>query len=293
MPIERWMRYEQKRLDSFTSRSLDVSVAQRLAKAGFYCSVVGKSECFSCGLWKDLKFWEEGRDPETVHHELSPDCEFIKGQSDNVLIERWMRYEQKRLDTFDSMSLIRYHRLGISVRQRLAKAGFYHWGFANTECFSCGLCKDLYFWEEGRDPETVHRALSPDCKFIKGQSDNVPIDNELQDNTEYSIEENTSKFTCPELAVKCRKVTNSSAQKERLISATRGSCASPDIVQSSLTFSQSSLSSDFSIHTVTEEYVTSVDTSERNPTVSLSQRSHLTSLMNSLNKIAEVICLSV
>ena len=226
--IERWMRYEQNRLKSFTSwlfdkYQLDVSVAQRLAKAGFYRTYTGYTKCFSCWLskyssfWReghdpetvhrtespdckfitgqsdnvpiesmnyeqnrldsfDLFFWEEGHDPETVHREESPNCKFIKVQSDNVPIKRWVKYEQNRLNSFPPWWL-EDNQLYVSVRQRLAKAGFYCWGFDNTECFSCGLSKDLTFWQEGHDPETVHREESPNCKFITGQSDNVPINN--------------------------------------------------------------------------------------------------------------------
>ena len=46
------MKSEQNRLNSFTSRSFDVSVAQRLTKAGFYCCGFGFTQCFSCRLPK-------------------------------------------------------------------------------------------------------------------------------------------------------------------------------------------------------------------------------------------------
>ena len=167
------MKNAQKRLHSFTSSSFAVGDAQRLAKAGFYCTFCGNTECFSCELRKSLSFWREGHDPETVHREESPDCKFITGQSDNVPIERWMNYEQTRLDSFKS------GWLGISVAQHLAKAGFYAWGY-NTECFSCKLYKPSSFWLGEHDPETVHREESPDCKFITGQSDNVPIEKWMQ-----------------------------------------------------------------------------------------------------------------
>ena len=66
---------------------LDVSVAQCLAKAGFYCTFTGNTECFSCGLWEPSSFWREGQDPEKVHREERPDCKFVTGQSDNVPID--------------------------------------------------------------------------------------------------------------------------------------------------------------------------------------------------------------
>ena len=177
------LKYEQNRLDSFDSEWLrlhqfDVSVAQRLAEAGFYLTIGDYTKCFSCGLSKQVTFWVEGHDPETVHREESPDCKFITGHSDNVPIERWMKYEQNRLDSFDSGRFV-YHQLHVSDAQRLAKAGFYGWRLGYTACFSCGLYKPWSFWREGHDPETVHREESPHCEFITGQSDNVPIDNEL------------------------------------------------------------------------------------------------------------------
>ena len=170
------MKYELDRLESFTSRSFDVSVLQRLAKAGFY-NQGGTTECFSCGLYKHRTFWQEGLDPETVHREESPDCKFISGQSGNMPIERWMKYEQNRLNSFP-LWWLNCCLLDFDVAQRLAKAGFYRWS-TTTECFSCGLYKPVSLWREKHDPETVHREESPDCKFITGQSDNVQIDNEL------------------------------------------------------------------------------------------------------------------
>ena len=177
------MRYEQSRWDSFTSwwlqyYHLDVSVAQHLAKAGFYCRF-GYTECFSCGFSKHPSFWREGHDPETIHRQLNPDCEFITGQSDNVPIERYMRYERNRLDSFPSWWLLVY-QFHVSTIQRLAKAGFYCSYDYYTKCFSCGLCKRATFWQEGHDPETVHRRECWNCKFITGQSDNVLTDKLLK-----------------------------------------------------------------------------------------------------------------
>ena len=81
-----------------------------------------------------------------------------------------MKYERKRRHSFDPMWL-KLCQLDVGVAQRLAKAGFYC-DDGYTWCFSCGLCKPLYFWlKVRRSPETVHREESPGCKFITGQSD--------------------------------------------------------------------------------------------------------------------------
>ena len=94
-----------------------------------------------------------------------------------------MKLEQNRLGSFYSGWSHR-HQLGVSVAVPLAKAGFYCSG-RYTECFSCGLLKPSFFWWEGHDPETVHREESPNCKFITGQSDNVPIDVKQQNKIKF------------------------------------------------------------------------------------------------------------
>ena len=108
-----------------------------------------------------------------------------------------MKSEQNRLHSFPSLWLAKYHQLDVSVAQRLAKAGFYGSYGGYTQCFSCGLCKPLYFWRKGLDPETVHRRERPNCKFITGQSDNVPIDNELQENTKTPTDTGDSGVSGP------------------------------------------------------------------------------------------------
>ena len=171
-----WMKFEKNRLDSFPLWSLnhhrlDVSDAERFIRAGFYCYAFG-TECFSCGLRKHRSFWLEGHDPETVHRAERPNCEFVKGAGDNVSIdaEEW------------------WSEVGLA--QRLARAGFYRTVSGGTECFSCGLWKPSFFWWEGHNPETVHREENPNCLFVKGESDNVPIDPQLHQ---------THSFTEPEI----------------------------------------------------------------------------------------------
>ena len=98
-----------------------------------------------------------------------------------------MKFERTRMESFPSWWLDIYH-LDVSVVERLAEAGFYctyPWNLGNTECFSCRLSKHWSFWREGHDPETVHREDSPDCKFITGQSNNVPIYPQQQNNIKF------------------------------------------------------------------------------------------------------------
>ena len=128
------MKSELNRLNSFNSwwldkYQVDVSVRQHLTKAGFY-HLGGTTRCFSCGLFKHATSLRRGYDPETVHHEESPNCKFITGQSDNVPIERWMRCEQNRLNSFPPWWGPVY-QLDVSVTHHLAKAGFCCW-FGDT-----------------------------------------------------------------------------------------------------------------------------------------------------------------
>ena len=161
---KKWMKREENRLESFKLRyynqpQFDVSLAQRLARAGFYRPESDCTECFSCGLRKKVGFWLRGNDPETVHNELRPNCEFIK-----QLLRELMKYEQKRLYSFAS-SFLKDDQLD---NASLARAGFYYSGHG-TKCFSCGMWKPLSVWQSGYDPMTVHRKLRPDCKFLTGQ----------------------------------------------------------------------------------------------------------------------------
>ena len=162
---KKWMKFEKNRLDSFPLWSLNhhrlgVSDAKRFIRAGFYCYAFG-TECFSCGLRKHRSFWLEGHDPETVHRTERPNCKFVKGADDNVSTdaEQWWS--------------------DVGLAQRLARAGFYQTVSGGTECFSCGLWKPSFFWWEGHNPETVHREENPNCLFVNGESDNVPIDPQL------------------------------------------------------------------------------------------------------------------
>ena len=83
-----------------------------------------------------------------------------------------MKYEKNRLKSLSSWWL-NYYQLDAGVAKRLAKVGFYC-TLGGTLCFSCGLSKSLSFWKQGYHPEMVHREERPDCKFLNGQSDNVP-----------------------------------------------------------------------------------------------------------------------
>ena len=98
--------------------------------------------------------------------------------STNTNDAQGMKYEKNRLKSLSSWWL-NYYQLDAGVAKRLAKAGFYC-TLGGTLCFSCGLSKSLSFWKQGYHPEMVHWEERPDCKFLNGQSNDVP--NKLQNN---------------------------------------------------------------------------------------------------------------
>ena len=89
-------------------------------------------------------------------------------------LREMMRFEKNRLDSFPSQWL--NHQLDVNVVKCLAKAGFYYKPIGGTQCFSCGWHKPVSFWQEEHDPEEVHSKRRPNCKFVQGQSQNVPLE---------------------------------------------------------------------------------------------------------------------
>ena len=102
--------------------------------------------------------------------------EVITDSNNNGTRREQMRYEKNRLETFPSWLCDCYQ----VNTQHLAKAGLYHTVSGGTECFSCGMWKYSSYWQEGHDPDAVHCKERPNCLFVKGLSDNVPISNEEQ-----------------------------------------------------------------------------------------------------------------
>ena len=101
-------------------------------------------------------------------------------------VSGWMKYEKNRRDSFDPIWLEHY-LLDATFAHELAEAGFYCvLEGGDSVCFSCGLRKSSFFWgERSSDPNTLHREESPNCKFISGHSDNVPIGSEQQNHLEF------------------------------------------------------------------------------------------------------------
>lgn len=94
----------------------------------------------------------------------------VPSSSDTVGMDP-MRSEEGRLSTFSSWPPNAKVEAG-----KIAKAGFFHTGReTEVKCLWCGCV--LSDWEYGDQVMAKHRAVSPECPFVKNRSDNVPIEN--------------------------------------------------------------------------------------------------------------------
>ncbi|KAL3863441.1 hypothetical protein ACJMK2_005197 [Sinanodonta woodiana] len=86
--------------------------------------------------------------------------------------EEMMAYEWIRYASFNSFP----RSIDMSTT-RLANAGFYSTGQGTqARCFCCKVTHDQ--WSRGDDPYEVHRRISPNCPFLRGEAhcpQNIPI----------------------------------------------------------------------------------------------------------------------
>ena len=78
------MSHELLRLSSLSTfpRTIDISMI-RLARAGFYhIGQSSETKCFSCGI--TYKDWTSGDDPMAVHRRLSPSCDIVRHNRQNI-----------------------------------------------------------------------------------------------------------------------------------------------------------------------------------------------------------------
>jgi hypothetical protein len=78
------MSHELLRLSSLSTfpRTIDISMI-RLARAGFYhIGQSSETKCFSCGI--TYKDWTSGDDPMAVHRRLSPSCDIVRHNGQNI-----------------------------------------------------------------------------------------------------------------------------------------------------------------------------------------------------------------
>jgi hypothetical protein len=91
-------------------------------------------------------------------------------QSETTRKEDCMNFEWGRYETFKDFPMDSPAR-----PIRLASNGFFYTGSKDiVRCFSCHL--EHSGWQEGDNPNSLHKVLSPNCDFMNGTShSNVPI----------------------------------------------------------------------------------------------------------------------
>lgn len=88
-----------------------------------------------------------------------------------------MRFEWARFESFHNAP----HTLGVSTI-KLARAGFYYTGLGDGHSCRCIFCGFSYQnWNDGDNPNMIHRLFHPDCPFLVSTFNvvNIPI-NELE-----------------------------------------------------------------------------------------------------------------
>lgn len=107
---------------------------------------------------------------KNLNSNLSSNFNSNDASSASLLIPVELRkYERCRLDSFKEWP----PESGMDPK-RLAKAGFYSTGIKDqVKCFSChGIIEN---WQFGDVAIAKHKIMFPQCLFIRGQSDNVPL----------------------------------------------------------------------------------------------------------------------
>jgi hypothetical protein len=167
----------------------------RLARVGFYYTGQSSAtKCFSCGIiYKD---WTSGDDPMTVHRRLSPSCDIVRHNRQNIS-STIDNQEMEKAPTQTSNQYQHsngYATLEINVEKPkypnyaqlqvrissyqgwptcldqtprdMAMAGFLFDGYQDyTRCFVCG--GELRNWEPGEEPWIEHARWFPQCAFVK------------------------------------------------------------------------------------------------------------------------------
>ena len=167
----------------------------RLARAGFYYTgQSSETKCFSCGI--TYKDWTSGDDPMTIHRTLSPSCDIvshnrqnISSTIDNQEMERAPTQISNQYQHSNGYATLEINvekpkypnyaqlQVGISSYQGwptcldqtprdMAMAGFLFAGYQDyTRCFFCG--GELRNWESGEEPWIEYARWFPQCAFVK------------------------------------------------------------------------------------------------------------------------------
>eukprot|EP00286_Rhodomonas_abbreviata_P021672 CAMPEP_0181301058 /NCGR_PEP_ID=MMETSP1101-20121128/7220_1 /TAXON_ID=46948 /ORGANISM="Rhodomonas abbreviata, Strain Caron Lab Isolate" /LENGTH=202 /DNA_ID=CAMNT_0023406335 /DNA_START=152 /DNA_END=757 /DNA_ORIENTATION=- len=97
--------------------------------------------------------------------------EFVASVQEDLGVLDELRYEWRRLQTFVEWPL------DAPRPSELAKAGFFFAPTDDTPDRCAHFCTDKFFssWEPNDDPWEVLRDNCPDCPFVLGSSNNVPL----------------------------------------------------------------------------------------------------------------------
>ncbi len=161
------------RLHSYrTWKFSDIVSYFKLASAGFfYTGVDMRTQCFSCGLLYD--HWRKRDIPIEIHQRWNPSCEFLssipppvmplqKVPSPHLSIKQ-PDYEnvENRIKSFKLLS----KEVPVSSED-CAKAGLFFLRKPDVmQCFKCDAI--VRGWIIGDIPSEKHRAISPQCKFLR------------------------------------------------------------------------------------------------------------------------------
>lgn len=97
--------------------------------------------------------------------------DFVASVQEDLGVLDELRYEWRRLQTFVDWPL------DLPRPSELAKAGFFFTPTEDTPDRCAHFCTDKFFsaWEAADDPWEVLRDNCPDCPFVLGASNNVPL----------------------------------------------------------------------------------------------------------------------
>jgi len=199
-------RFERNRLDTFQAWPANAKVeGWKMAKAGL--RYTGQEEQVTC-TWCAcvLGDWQYGDQVMARHRLASPDCVFVKDQSDNVPVlsgeeeadeapptssppsprlpttstrERLSPEGPTELDFRSSeaerLASFNLWTVPFISPADLARAGFY--SLHNLDSCKCAFCHNCVGdWVEGDRPMEEHTALFPLCPFVQGlEVGNIPL----------------------------------------------------------------------------------------------------------------------
>lgn len=186
MSEEREFRRERDRLDSFSEGWPHAFIPPALlAKVGFFYNpskiINDRVTCFHCRT--NISNWRAGDDPNILHKEIAPYCNFFLGQTfDNIPYDSLTKdffgliKVQKPIASEFSNQFLRiasYKKKNWPKRLEdmigvLADSGLYYTGIADhTRCYSCNIL--LKNWSIQIDAWRIHIWHNPHCYHVNLQ----------------------------------------------------------------------------------------------------------------------------